>query len=82
MSSVNYIEYFIIFVALYILLAYTFMCQDLKNYISGLEMFVQVSVQILILLLSKKYTETPTTGGFETIFESNGVFGMVLKQRV
>ena len=41
-------------------------------------MFVQVSVQILILLLSKKYTETPTTGGFETIFESSGKFGMIL----
>ena len=53
------------------------MCQDLKNYISGLEMFVQVSVQILILLLSKKYTETPTTGGFETIFDSSGAFGMI-----
>ena len=53
------------------------MCQDLKIYISGLEMFVQVSVQILILLLSKKYTETPTTGGFETIFDSSGAFGMI-----
>ena len=41
-------------------------------------MFVQVSVQILILLLSKKYTETPTTGGFETIFDSSGAFGMIL----
>ena len=41
-------------------------------------MFVQVSVQILILLLSKKYTETPTTGGFETIFESSGALGMIL----
>ena len=41
-------------------------------------MFVQVSVQVLILLLSKKYTETPTTGGFETIFESSGAFGIIL----
>ena len=41
-------------------------------------MFVQVSVQILILLLSKKYTESPTTGGFETIFDSSGAFGMIL----
>ena len=41
-------------------------------------MFVQVSVQILILLLSKKYTETPTTGGFEIIFNRSGAFGKIL----
>ena len=39
-------------------------------------MFFQVTVQILILLLSKDYTETPTTGGFETIFDSDA-FGMI-----
>ena len=38
----------------------------------GTEVFVQISLQILILLLAR--TETPTTGGLETIFnkESSG----------
>ena len=38
----------------------------------GLEMFVQVTIQILVLLLSR--TNTPTTGGLETIFDSGRNF--------
>ena len=37
------------------------------NFILGLEVYVQVTIQVLILLLSQ--TKTATTGGLETVFK-------------
>ena len=54
---------------LYICFKYYLLSLFLKKTIcvSGLEVIVQVTIQILILLLNR--TNTPTTGGLETIFD-------------
>ena len=47
-----------------------YFCQYLKKYcilFLGLEIVIQVTIQILVLLLNR--TDTPTTGGLETIFD-------------
>ena len=40
----------------------------------GLELIYQISLQLILVLLSK--SETPTTGGLEVLFEQTGAFGM------
>ena len=40
----------------------------------GLEMFYQVTLQVLLVLLSR--TQTPTTGGLQKMFEHTSVFGL------
>ena len=40
----------------------------------GLEMFYQVTIQILLVLLSK--SKTATTGGLQTMFENTSAFGL------
>ena len=40
----------------------------------GLEVYVQVTVQVLIILLAN--TETPTTGGLESFFKKDSFLGI------